>query len=851
MDEAKLYARLEVRVNEALRQVEKFNSSANFSTFERRARQASERVNASLRSSVKGFALGAIGGISASQAQEVLDSAVRIKNALKAAGLEGAELDRVYKRLFQSAQRNAAPIESMVELYSRLAQTQNELGVTTDELLGFTDKVGLALRVSGKSASEASGALLQLSQALGGGSGAAVRAEEFNSLFEGARPILQAAAAGIKEAGGSIGKLRQLMIDGKLSAGALFHGFEVGSKILEDKVAGAERTVASGFVQFQNVLIDVGKRFNETTGASRNLADFMNGPLTNAVQELGKLFEGLANGPVGMLYNKLGEVIDRAVQAGADIGEVLRTNQLGASMGAKPYIGPARIQDRIEGAFGNDPSGKGGRVAPSDKPNPDRTKDDKVKVQNDGGPLKVTVTGGRVVGNYITMDDYPVTGGRGSDGQQTAFDLIAKFERFRSEAYPDYTIRGGKRVNSAFRAGYGSDTYTTEAGEAVRVTKATVVTLQQATDDLNRRIGTYFKEISGKIGEDNLKALNEDQQAVLASIVHNYGQLPGRLVQPLQSGDPTAVHNAIRGLGSDNGGINRGRRNEEAEAYLSGVPAYVKEGIADRENFKTSIEEYRQQIAYLKEETGLRASLNPLVNDYGRGLSELQAAQQLLTLAQQEGTAAGLELHSAQQLLSGDLSGLSPAAREQALAMREIATAAGEAEAASNRVAESQGKIAENARGLSEFSKGLLSGFISDLRDGKSASEALAGALEKVADRLLDVALDSLFDGPMGQPGGGIFGGLFNLLGGLFSGKKNGGMVKAAGGGHIRGPGGPTGDKIPAMLSDGEFVVRASATKKNRLLLEAINEGLSLPRFAAGGLVPAPESGPEFIIARP
>jgi hypothetical protein len=54
-------------------------------------------------------------------------------------------------------------------------------------------------------------------------------------------------------------------------------------------------------------------------------------------------------------------------------------------------------------------------------------------------------------------------------------------------------------------------------------------------------------------------------------------------------------------------------------------------------------------------------------------------------------------------------------------------------------------------------------------------------------------------------------------------------------GGHVTGPGGPRDDKIRAWLSNGEFVVNADATAKNRDLLEAINNGA--PGFAAGGLV--------------
>lgn len=54
-------------------------------------------------------------------------------------------------------------------------------------------------------------------------------------------------------------------------------------------------------------------------------------------------------------------------------------------------------------------------------------------------------------------------------------------------------------------------------------------------------------------------------------------------------------------------------------------------------------------------------------------------------------------------------------------------------------------------------------------------------------------------------------------------------------GGHISGPGSGTSDSILARLSNDEFVVRASSARKNRALLEAINN--STPGFAAGGSV--------------
>jgi tape measure domain-containing protein len=227
---------------------------------------------------VRAFAVAA----AARGAQKLVDSATRIENALKVAGLEGENLTAVYAKLFQSAQKNAAPLEALVELFGRASLVQKELGISQQELIGFTDKVAVALRVSGKTAAESSGALLQLSQALGSG---VVRAEEFNSILEGALPIAQAAAAGLEEAGGSVAKLRQLVVDGKVSSEAFFRAFEAGAGVLEDKVSNSTFTISQQFDRLTNSLIGAAGKFAKATGAGEDFGDAI-GNLALAVDKV-------------------------------------------------------------------------------------------------------------------------------------------------------------------------------------------------------------------------------------------------------------------------------------------------------------------------------------------------------------------------------------------------------------------------------------------------------------------------------------------------------------------------------------------------------------------------------------
>jgi hypothetical protein len=69
-------------------------------------------------------------------------------------------------------------------------------------------------------------------------------------------------------------------------------------------------------------------------------------------------------------------------------------------------------------------------------------------------------------------------------------------------------------------------------------------------------------------------------------------------------------------------------------------------------------------------------------------------------------------------------------------------------------------------------------------------------------------------------------------------------------GGQVRGPGSGTSDSIPALLSNGEYVIRAAAVRKlGKGYLDMINNGMPLRRFADGGLaesVSSMSSGPSF-----
>lgn len=177
---------------------------------------------------------------------------LRNKVLLVSSGIN--EANNSLDRLFDIANKNRAPVQELASLFQKVSIASKELGASQEDLFKFTDVVAKGLAIQGGSANTASGALLQLSQAMGSG---IVRAEEFNSILEGAFPIALAAAKGIDKAGGSVAQLRQLIADGQITSQEFFRGLLSQSDELEKQFAKMNPTIASAGIVLKNNFIKV------------------------------------------------------------------------------------------------------------------------------------------------------------------------------------------------------------------------------------------------------------------------------------------------------------------------------------------------------------------------------------------------------------------------------------------------------------------------------------------------------------------------------------------------------------------------------------------------------------------
>jgi tape measure domain-containing protein len=198
------------------------------------------------------------------------DSATVVANRISIVSDSTAGAASSMEELYAIARRTRTPIEELAQLFQKGMMAASELGVDQAEVLRFVEAVGMGLAVQGSSAQTARGALIQLSQAIGTD---IVRAEEFNSILEGAYPIALAAARGIDEASGSVAKLRRMVIEGEVSSKEFFNAIMSQYPEIAGMFARTEPTISQAFTVFRNKLTAYISTSKEAQVVSGALAD--------------------------------------------------------------------------------------------------------------------------------------------------------------------------------------------------------------------------------------------------------------------------------------------------------------------------------------------------------------------------------------------------------------------------------------------------------------------------------------------------------------------------------------------------------------------------------------------------
>lgn len=180
-----------------------------------------------------------------------------------------AEAAVTYARLAEVARNSGTSLGETVKLWESLTGTLQEMGATDAQVVRLTDTLQKIGTIGGSSAQEASNALRQLGQGLAGG---VLRAEEFNSVIEGMPELAREIARGL---GVPFGELRQLMLDGELTADKVLGAIQRRAYDVDAEFAKLPRTVSQASAALTNDLGRAISSLDSAIGGSRFLAKFL------------------------------------------------------------------------------------------------------------------------------------------------------------------------------------------------------------------------------------------------------------------------------------------------------------------------------------------------------------------------------------------------------------------------------------------------------------------------------------------------------------------------------------------------------------------------------------------------
>ncbi|MBK4587842.1 tape measure protein, partial [Enterobacter hormaechei] len=123
-----------------------------------------------------------------------------------------ATASQTMQSLMRISSATGGSLQDTAKLWETLSTALRDTGATNGQIIQLTETLQKIGRIGGSSSEEMANALRQFGQSISSGT---VRAEEFNSILEQMPELARQIAAGM---GVSIGELRQLMLDGKLTA---------------------------------------------------------------------------------------------------------------------------------------------------------------------------------------------------------------------------------------------------------------------------------------------------------------------------------------------------------------------------------------------------------------------------------------------------------------------------------------------------------------------------------------------------------------------------------------------------------------------------------------------------------
>ncbi|CZU51859.1 phage tape measure protein [Enterobacter hormaechei] len=167
--------------------------------------------------------------------------------------------------LMRISSATGGSLQDTAKLWETLSTALRDTGATNGQIIQLTETLQKIGRIGGSSSEEMANALRQFGQSISSGT---VRAEEFNSILEQMPELARQIAAGM---GVSIGELRQLMLDGKLTAEDALNAIQKQTGSVNAEFEKLPRTLSQANTALTNSFLTMVDDINQATEASNGM----------------------------------------------------------------------------------------------------------------------------------------------------------------------------------------------------------------------------------------------------------------------------------------------------------------------------------------------------------------------------------------------------------------------------------------------------------------------------------------------------------------------------------------------------------------------------------------------------
>nr|WP_203723389.1 tape measure protein [Citrobacter freundii] len=176
-----------------------------------------------------------------------------------------ASASQTMQNLMRISSATGGSLQDTAKLWETLSTALRDTGATNGQIIQLTETLQKIGRIGGSSSEEMANALRQFGQSISSGT---VRAEEFNSILEQMPELARQIAAGM---GVSIGELRQLMLDGKLTAEDALNAIQKQTGSVNAEFEKLPRTLSQANTALTNSFLTMVDNVNQATGASNGM----------------------------------------------------------------------------------------------------------------------------------------------------------------------------------------------------------------------------------------------------------------------------------------------------------------------------------------------------------------------------------------------------------------------------------------------------------------------------------------------------------------------------------------------------------------------------------------------------